>query len=221
MSQYPQKPVQPYTSPAYGHAPPKENSTAIVGLILSILGFVTCPIFSIVGMFVSWSAMSREPKGVAIAGFIIGLIGTIGVLIGGIVLICVFAGIFTLGAAAVAAAQQAVQELPQKQAVMEIVREYEGEGIPTQAEGEKIIQNKMDAWQNQLRYETDGSSFSVISDGPDGKPNTADDKRCGAFSSIEEARNEVEPFGHLEEDFEFDDMEEFDPSDLEETESSD
>lgn len=48
----------------------------IAGFVLSLLGLVSCGLLSPIGLILSWIGMYREPKGLAIAGFVMGLIGS-------------------------------------------------------------------------------------------------------------------------------------------------
>ena len=194
MSQQPPKPpYQPYAQPPAnnpyqtgigpGMQAPPQNTQGVIGFVLSLLGFMTCPILSPIGLFVSWGALKREPKGMAVAGLIIGILGTISLIILVVVLCLIFAGMF----AGIAAVGAIVQEVPQQQAVAKIVAEYEGSELPSTTEGQNIIQGETDFWGNQLRYVVDESGFRVVSDGPDKKPNTSDDLSDGPYFTMQEA----------------------------------
>lgn len=62
----------------YGYAPPKPQTNAVLSLVLSCAGFVTCGITSIVGVVFGHIAMGRikrgeeEGHGMAVAGLIVG-----------------------------------------------------------------------------------------------------------------------------------------------------
>jgi hypothetical protein len=88
---YGQQPGQPYGQPGqygqqpmygYGYPPPvpKPQTNAILALVLSCVGFVTCGVTSIVGVIFSHVAMGKikrgeeEGRGMALAGMIIGYV---------------------------------------------------------------------------------------------------------------------------------------------------
>lgn len=192
MSQMPPKPPNPYPNSPYQSPPSvgppvQENTAGTIGFVMSLLGLLFCPIFSVIGLFMSWSAMKNEPKGLATAGLVIGIFGTIGLVITIIVLVIVFGGLFTIAATGAAGAQYYSEQVPQRTSVSIIVEEYDGESIPTQAEGDALLKGETDVWGRQIRFSRDEDTFSVSSDGPDGLPETGDDLMMGPYSSIKEA----------------------------------
>jgi putative exporter of polyketide antibiotics len=69
----------------YGYPPvPKPQTNAILSLVLSLVGFATCGVTSIVGIIFGHIAMKKikrgeeEGHGLALAGIIIGYVATIG-----------------------------------------------------------------------------------------------------------------------------------------------
>lgn len=71
---------QPYGQPPYGqpYAPPKMNTLALVGFILSFFISIVGLILCIIGLNQINSARGMQTgKGLAIAGIVIGAIGTI------------------------------------------------------------------------------------------------------------------------------------------------
>lgn len=80
---YGQQPGQPYGMPQhpYGYPPqPKPQQNAILALVLSCVGFVTCGITAIVGVIFGHIAMGKikrgeeDGRGLALAGLIIGYV---------------------------------------------------------------------------------------------------------------------------------------------------
>ncbi|SDG75783.1 protein of unknown function [Lentzea fradiae] len=75
---------QPYGQPAYGYAPPKPQTSAILALVLSCVGFVTCGITSIVGVVFGHIAMGKikrgeeDGHGMAVAGLVVGYFVIVG-----------------------------------------------------------------------------------------------------------------------------------------------
>ena len=73
MSSYPSAPNPGYS----GYQPPPSNSLGISGFVVSLAGVVVtfgflCPI----GLILSLIALRKEPRGFAVAGTIIGLLGS-------------------------------------------------------------------------------------------------------------------------------------------------
>ena len=106
---YGQQPGQPYGQPmsgpqpmygGYGYPPPppKSQTNAILALVLSCVGFVTCGVTAIVGVIFGHIAMGKikrgeeEGHGMALAGLILGYVVIAGwVLYFAIVLIAIIA----------------------------------------------------------------------------------------------------------------------------------
>ncbi|SEQ13198.1 protein of unknown function [Lentzea xinjiangensis] len=74
---YGQQPMYGY---GYPPAPPKPQTNAILALVLSCVGFVTCGVTAIVGVIFGHIAMGRikrgeeEGRGMALAGIIVGYV---------------------------------------------------------------------------------------------------------------------------------------------------
>ncbi|MFD9704899.1 DUF4190 domain-containing protein [Lentzea sp. NPDC059081] len=70
----------PYGQPGYGYGyvPPKPQTNAVLALVLSCVGFVTCGVTSIVGVIFGHIAMAKikrgeeDGHGMAVAGLIVG-----------------------------------------------------------------------------------------------------------------------------------------------------
>ncbi|MFS8101329.1 DUF4190 domain-containing protein [Lentzea alba] len=84
---YGQQPGQPYGAPQYpyGYPPqPKPQQNAILALVLSCVGFVTCGITAIVGVIFGHIAMGKikrgeeDGRGLALAGLIVGYVVIVG-----------------------------------------------------------------------------------------------------------------------------------------------
>ena len=59
-----------------------------------------------------------------------------------------------------------------------------GKSLPSCSEGNDLLKGKNDTWGNQIRYETDGSTYTLISAGRDGVIDTSDDIPFGPFSEM-------------------------------------
>jgi hypothetical protein len=135
------------------------------GFVVSLVGIVfTCGVICPIGLILSLIGIGKEPKGLAIAGTVIGAVGSLGfVFVGlGIVAGLLFSQVEppdTLGLAV--------------EAVESYARQM-GE-IPPAEEGQELIKLIQDAWGNELRYEPGEASFLIRSAGPDGVFDTDDD----------------------------------------------
>jgi hypothetical protein len=96
-----QPPGPPATPPPgqYGYAPPPPTSSkAVTALVLGIVGLASCPFASIPAIFVGRSA-TREidasqgrlgGRGIATAGFVLGIVGTTIVVLAFLLVVVVF-----------------------------------------------------------------------------------------------------------------------------------
>lgn len=166
--------------------PPKENGFGLAGFIVSIAGLVLCGIPSIIGVILSMIGLGKEPKGLAIAGLILGLIGLVEVAVVGFLTFSAYqvaqnAGTFF---------QEIAIEAQLNEHASAIGNEWESSSqIPTQSEGDELLKGQRDMIGNQIVYETDGTSFSLRSAGADGTLQTDDDITVGPFSDVESTRD--------------------------------
>ncbi|MFG0256638.1 MAG: DUF4190 domain-containing protein [Phycisphaerales bacterium JB043] len=65
------------THESYPPEYPSQNNIGITGFVVSLLGIFTLGILSPIGFIISMMGLTRAPRGFAIAGVIIGLIGSI------------------------------------------------------------------------------------------------------------------------------------------------
>lgn len=83
--QFAQPPATAYAAPAYGIVARPNVQGGTAALVFGLLGLLLCPVLSIPGMIMGRRAMRRcdeapgyyEGRGVAVAGFVTGLIGVI------------------------------------------------------------------------------------------------------------------------------------------------
>lgn len=152
--------------------PRPTNGLGLAGFIVSLVGFflgcVLCP----VGLLLSLIALFKAPRGFAIAGVILGLIGSI---IPALVLFFFGFAIITAislgkpGFATIIAQQEARQRIDTLAAAA-------GNALPEDAEGDLAIGGKMDGWGHPFRYRRLGATqFEIRSAGPDGILETSDD----------------------------------------------
>jgi hypothetical protein len=163
-------------APVYVQQPPG-NSLGVAGFICSLVGLVSCGLLSPVGLVLSAAGLRREPKGLAIAGLVLGIIGSIW-----FVLALVF-GLFGLILAAVGLGVAApfIDSAIELESLDTSVRaRYHQSGAypATLSELTGLDQDALtDAWGSPYRYTlaADSASFSLTSDGPDKTPGTSDD----------------------------------------------
>lgn len=143
-----------------GFEEPRSQSNTL-GLVGFILAFCLSPI----GLLLSLIAMFKVPRGFAIAGVIVGLIGTViwGVVIYGVVLV---------GGATMKAVETA-RTMGDVQTALVAAKSPEGE-YPADLSG---IAAKSDSWGHPLAYERspDKKGYLLASAGADGQSGTSDD----------------------------------------------
>jgi hypothetical protein len=206
MSQYPYEPT-------IGGVTRPSNTLGLAGFICSlaglILGLLTgglAGILCIVGLIMSLAALGRQPRGFAVAGIIIGLLGTcVGILM---IMILGFGLLALLGVAAVAFVTEAERiEITADMAVITgFVQHYEDENrrLPDSLDDLEIPQSKrLDPWGTPYDYRLTPDTkmrFDLVSAGPDLQLDTEDDMRLsrlgeaweGAFENFDEKMKEFE-----------------------------
>jgi hypothetical protein len=166
------------------YAPPNPaarpgNGLGLASLICSITGFVgvavgiCCFPFLVAGLLCALGVilgligLRKEPRGLAIGGIITGAVGALLAIAVAVVLALV--------------AAQAVKIGTTNDALRRAETAIEGaigaDGItPEAAAGQLLIDHLDDAWLNTLRYDRlADDAFEIISAGPDGRFDTADD----------------------------------------------
>jgi hypothetical protein len=188
---YPNKPpVADFTRPSQSAplAPPKENGWGIAGFITSVIGIITCGTLSIVGVVLSAIGLRKQPKGMAIAGLIIGLIGLVELIVGIVILVTLVGA----GQKMAGAFQEMGTTGQLTQKANEIGYQWEAnEKLPTQAEGDALVAGESDMWGNPFQYETDDTSFSLRSSGADGMMDSEDDIVVGPYADATSAQTDV------------------------------
>jgi hypothetical protein len=141
------------------------NGLGIGGFVVSLVGILTCGVISPIALILSLVALRRQPRGFAIAGSVIGGIGTL--MIAGIAVAWVtvpdLRNVFETSIA-----------MAEAHTIIEANR-GEGDALPSEDEGNELLEDLEDGWGNPLQYEVDGERFVVRSAGPDGEFGTEDD----------------------------------------------
>jgi hypothetical protein len=136
----------------------------VAGFVVSLVGLVlTCCVLCPLGLIFSLIGLGRRPRGLAIAGTVIGGLGT---------LLLVVAVAVVVGRGP----EKVVTDLAIFGASLEIkaYKDQHGE-LPDDEEGERLLGDMADGWERPLRYRRDGGTFEIVSAGPDGEFDTADD----------------------------------------------
>lgn len=169
----------------FGRPPRPENNLGIAGFICSVLGtFFTCGLLAPVGLILSLFALKREPKGFAIAGAIIGAVGSCGIILGVVFFFSAIAALLValgLGSVAIAiggAKIEAQVEMAEIAKEIKIYKDRTGQ-LPAALELLPIVDSTAltDAWGNKYIYKLsdDGTAYELHSIGADKLDGTADD----------------------------------------------
>lgn len=184
---YPNQPPPGPYGPDVG--PPEEpNNAAVVGFILSVTGLLVCGgLLCPFGLVVSAMGLKkRNNQGLAIAGLVLGIAGTIALVIFVIYIVVAFAAFAAFFAALFGVAASAVNENAQtfteigkaQREIEKSVQDSEEKELPSNEEGTRIVKRFKDFWGHPLRYERDPGQrhrYTIRSAGADGKFDTSDD----------------------------------------------
>ena len=177
------------TAPAIENRNQAADNLGLIGLLLSILGLVTCGLwlFSVPGLIVSIVATQRGRSAKATTGVILGVIGSVMFLL----IVPLLLGLLLPALAKARATAREVQTTNQLQKIHAamvqsanpIVHPTDPDGNPVTTvspETHPTLPHHTDPWGNPYRIATgpDGKKDLVVkSDGPDQTPRTADDLR--------------------------------------------
>jgi hypothetical protein len=165
------------TNPYAGsqRAAPKDefNGWGVAGFVTAILGIFTCGFLHPLSLLISLVGLMWKPRGLAIAGVIISVLGSGFLMISGYALVLGFLGMkeFVTEEGKRFNTNTTLSEAAQ---VIERHQASTGE-LPDPIEGNKLLMEMQDAWGQSLRYETSDRKFVIRSAGPDRQMNTADD----------------------------------------------
>lgn len=166
-----------YQNPPTSYEPPPTNGLGVAGFAISLTGLVACGGFlSPIGLVLSLVALAKEPRGFAIAGSIIGLLGTALA----ITVILAFAGaIGSFSSGGWFGWSPTLDSI--YTATYEIDSHYaeNSDTLPDDDEGSDMVASYLDEWGKPIRYRaTPGSgsnAYELYSAGPDGMFDTGDD----------------------------------------------
>jgi len=164
---------------------PPANNLGLAGFITSILGLVSCGVLSPVGLLLSLIGLTKRPRGFAIAGTVIGVIGTVFLALMGVGIVL---GILGIGAGVKALKEYASTH----EQAMKLYAELEqrqaqggagaGTGASTAPTLDATTANALaakynDGWGTPLRAEVAAGVFTIVSAGRDKSFDTQDDLR--------------------------------------------
>ncbi len=176
--------------------PARGNGLGLFSFILSVLGLSTCGTLSAVSLVLSIIGLKREPRGTAVAGFILSLLGLVllsSSLFYFLTGFYAFSNSFGNFMAPTGNSDPAAETAIEMQTItIKVGKQWqEKQLLPSQTEGDQLVASAIDGWGNPIEYQTDGTSFSIISLGADGKV-SPDDIKLGPFF---QAKAASEAFG--------------------------
>lgn len=159
---------------------PPSNGMGIAGFVCSLVGLLGCPLLSPIGLIFSFIGIFREPRGLAIAGLVLGAVGSMGFLVA----IVIFGGLIALVVAVLAALGferfDAIVEMGIINAEISEYRQSAGAWPDSLDQLSGLDADTLqDPWGRAYRYvlSDDGKTYMLVSDGPDRQPDTGDDIR--------------------------------------------
>src|SRR3954471_6265213 len=114
MSVPPQPAEQPPATTVVVAHPPS-NNLGLAGFVTSLLGLLSCGVLSPIGLLLSLIGLTKQPRGFAVAGTIIGLIGSVFLAVAGVGIVL---GLMGLGAAAKTITEYAASQQSARQAYL-------------------------------------------------------------------------------------------------------
>lgn len=189
-SQFPQQPTpsHPYGQapgqiPPPGYAPPPpsgDNPVGLIAMICGLLSFVMgCPL-SIAAIILGFMGMKKEPKGMATAGLILGIVTlTLNVLVGCFIL-AIYGAAFGVVAAGAAGVSMLIPYEQTNSAFQGLAQNLETHktdngSYPDEATGTSMVQGTLDGWNHQIVYRREEEDYVLVSPGPDGLLDNDDD----------------------------------------------
>lgn len=185
MSSYP-SPTP--THPPYGrYEPPANNGMGIAGFIVSLIGLFVCAgVVCPIGLLLSLVALRKEPRGFAIAGLIIGLIGSLM----GVFVVLIFVGIIGAGNSFFQAFTGQFQTMSNIDSAHYDIDFYyfdNNSTLPDTPTGNQIVSQYYDHWGNPLQYRPvagTADQYEILSAGEDQQFGTSDDIIQTYFATI-------------------------------------
>lgn len=178
MSQFPPPSFsQPTRFDGPGPGPTAQGNTmGLVGFILSLVGLLSCGLLCPVGLVLSIIGLKREPRGLAVAGTVIGGIGSLGIVIG-----VLFFGAMIAACGGAIAAGGGFKSFSDMLVIQQEVERYQSANGTLPSAMNQLTgvpqASLTDSWGTPyiLTLSADGKSLELRSAGADKAMNTTDD----------------------------------------------
>ena len=153
------------------------NGLGLAGFVLSLIGLCSGGALSPIGLIVSFIAIFRRPRGLAIAGLVLGILGSTWLVVA---LTVVGVTVIAAMLAGLIAGQGALEATVDGWRIRDaIVAAQDDTGaLPASVEGLSLDADTLqDRWGRPYRItiDADASLIRIESDGPDGETGTDDD----------------------------------------------
>jgi len=146
---------------------PRGNALGTAGFIVSIIGLFACGVLGPVGLTLSAFGMRKEPRGLAVAGLVIGIVSTLE-LIAVVVLVVFATAAASRAAAAFAPTIKTLAEMQTANTHIESYYSTHTSMLPSDADGNAVIVER-DGWGHPFQYhQIRPTDFELRSAGPDG-----------------------------------------------------
>jgi hypothetical protein len=166
----------------HANVPPRRQSNGwgLAGFIVSLVGFISCGCLSPIGLLLSIIGLFKEPRGFAIAGLVLGLLGSIGAFF----IFFVFGFAALLAAIGFAAIAMTIELGTDATTIQQAVNTYQASNgaMPIRIEDLQISDPDIitDPWgvQYVIQVEVDADGVEthwLVSAGPDMAMGTSDD----------------------------------------------
>ncbi len=149
----------------------ESNGLGVAGFVVSLFGLLTLGLLAPVSLLLSGLALFKRPRGFAVAGTILSLIP-----LSFYALTYAYFQRAAVAEQSVARLDSTLAKLAQASSVIERFAVVEGR-LPNGIEGNKLILDIHDGWDQSLQYQRDASNrFSIRSAGADGVFDNGDDR---------------------------------------------
>lgn len=153
-----------------GEPTPENSGSDLMGIIALAVTILSCGLLSPIGFILSVIGLIKPPRGFSITAMLISLVAT------ALWALTIFF-LIQIGTEAVKPFIT-MNLLSEAANTIENHRDADGQ-LPDDIEGNKLIIDVLDGWENAVRYEQAGDSFLIRSAGPDEKMDTLDDIEVG------------------------------------------
>ncbi len=173
----PQQPAgQPNVTNVVVHPQPT-NNLGLAGFITSLLGILSCGVLAPIGLLLSLIGLTKQPRGFAIAGTIIGLLGSIFLAVAGVGIVM---GVMGLKAAGQILKDYVDAHTTARQVYLQLDQQRKQGGATTAAAlttatAAAVAAKHNDPWGTPLRAEVTDGRITVSTAGRDKQFDTEDD----------------------------------------------